>query len=330
MKLSSKLLFLLACGVVVAASGCHHLCRRQAAPACPPQPPGYAPANPAYPQPYPAPGPAPTYPAPTYPAPGGVPTYPAPAYPPQGYGAPPQGYVPPTSNSPLIPPPPTPISSQVRTYGPTASVQAEPAWQPSQRPSVRLSMPEIAQTEPPREAARPAVEPMPPAEPKPAVTEERKPSPALPVGIPQFAAAKDQVATGLKPFLDGLDWLHTNGYRTVMHLKAPGEDDSADRQLVERHGLKFISLDVSPQTLNRGVLDQFSKTVNDPAGYPLFVYDSDGTLGGGLWYLHFRMTESLADDVARAKAAQLGLRENASDAQRTMWLAVQKLVDAPR
>jgi protein tyrosine phosphatase (PTP) superfamily phosphohydrolase (DUF442 family) len=158
------------------------------------------------------------------------------------------------------------------------------------------------------------------------VAEDRASTPPLPVGIPQFALARDRVASGLKPFLDGLEWLRTNGYRTVLHLRQPGDEEAADRRLIEKHGLKYLSLEVSPQTLSQEMVEAFNRTVGDPANVPLFVYDKDGLLAGALWYLHFRTVDRATDDEARSKAARLGLKEDGDAARRTMWLAIQKVL----
>jgi protein tyrosine phosphatase (PTP) superfamily phosphohydrolase (DUF442 family) len=152
----------------------------------------------------------------------------------------------------------------------------------------------------------------------------------LPVGIPQFAAVRDQVSAGLKPLVDGgLEWLEANRYKTVLHVHAPGQDDSADRQQVEKHGMKYVSLEVSPQTLSKTIVDQFDRQVSDPLNYPLFVYDQDGSLAGGLWYLHFRNVDRLSDSAARTRAQRLGLRDDPNGAHAEMWLAIQKFLSAP-
>src|SRR5262249_19368858 len=88
-----------------------------------------------------------------------------------------------------------------------------------------------------------------PPPPSPIKVQEPPATPPLPVGIPQFATARPGVASGLKPLLDGLDWLQENGYRTVLHLRLPGTEDAADRKQIEKRGLKYLSLEVSPQTL---------------------------------------------------------------------------------
>src|SRR5262245_46639396 len=97
---------------------------------------------------------------------------------------------------------------------------------------------------------------------------EPGPSPALPVGIPEFADARDRVATGRKPSLDGLDWLQANGYRTVLHLRKPGESGAADRAQVEKRGLRYESMEVAPEALTERVMVAFNRLVTDPDRLP--------------------------------------------------------------
>jgi protein tyrosine phosphatase (PTP) superfamily phosphohydrolase (DUF442 family) len=139
-------------------------------------------------------------------------------------------------------------------------------------------------------------------------------------------AIPDRVAVGRKPALEGLEWLKAKGYKAALQLRRPGESDAADRKQVEARGLKFQSLEVSPATLSWATVDAFSKLVGDSATQPLFVYDTDGTLSGGLWYLYFRRVEKLSDEAARLRAARLGLKESGDGPQKEMWLAVQKLL----
>src|SRR5262249_19273533 len=148
-------------------------------------------------------------------------------------------------------------------------------------------------------------EPASPAAPR--SSEGRGPTPSMPVGIPQFAIARERVASGLKPLPGGLEWLAANGYRTVLHLRAPGEDDTAERRQAEKLGLKFVTLDVAPQTLTATVVEEFNRSVGDSAQQPLYVYDANGMVAGGLWYLYFLKVERLPEEQARAQAARLGL-----------------------
>jgi protein tyrosine phosphatase (PTP) superfamily phosphohydrolase (DUF442 family) len=209
------------------------------------------------------------------------------------------------------------------------------SWRPSDSsmPIVRLRPPEPAVSakvgEGPRLLPPQVDEKVTQAPKKPAAAEGTSPPPALPVGIPQYAVVKDRVASGRRPLLDdGLDWLRENGFRTVLHLRPPGEDDATDRKEVEKRGLKYVSLEVSPQTLTRKLVEDFTRLARDAAGYPLFVYDRDGSLAGGLWYLHFRMAEGMPDEAARLRAGALGLRED-RDSHREMWVAIRQLLVPP-
>jgi hypothetical protein len=149
---------------------------------------------------------------------------------------------------------------------------------------------------------------------------------AAPVGIPHFVQIREQLSNGLRPSLDdGMDWLQSHGYKTVLYIHNPATSANADRKQVEKRGMKFIDLELSPGTLSRQDSDEFSRIVNDKAAAPLFVYDRDGSLTGGLWYLHFRLTQQLSEEVARSQARSLGLRENGEGSHREMWLAAEAL-----
>lgn len=319
MRTSTQSGVLLACTVSLGLLGCTHCCRRQA---CPPA------GAVAVPGPY-NPG---LVPSPPVPLQGQAVLPPSPASPlPQGAVAAPPGA--------LLQPPPqfpaTPGPGQRSNFSPPPDSD----WRPAPG-SIQLAPPEpmggtqrndSARLYPPTDATPPSVQAPPrvierPGTSKPAESESRNP-PSLPVGIPQFTIAKDRVASGLRPMLDdGLDWLQSHGYRTVLHLRKPGEDDTADRKQVEKRGMRYLSLEVSPQTLSRQVVDEFNKMVADVSHYPLFVYDRDGSLTGGLWYLHFRTSEQAAEDAARVRAGSLGLREDRDGAHREMWLAIQRFL----
>lgn len=227
--------------------------------------------------------------------------------------------------------------------GPIASNVQPGLFTPAPAPGpagVRLAAPEPAGPIPagavvpqaPNNPAAPGARPellapqsAPPAsvQPTPVSPEGREATPDLPVDIPHFAIARPRVASGQQPYPDGVGWLKEHGYRTVLHVRAPGEDPAAARRLFEKHGLTYLDLEVSPRGLTRDVVDRFNRTVTSDVNMPLFVYDRDGSLAGGLWYLYFRLVEKTDDDRARTEATRLGLRQDEPGAHRDIWLAVQ-------
>jgi protein tyrosine phosphatase (PTP) superfamily phosphohydrolase (DUF442 family) len=182
---------------------------------------------------------------------------------------------------------------------------------------------ESARNYPPQTAEPPVTSGPPAAAIPPGVRERQEAISSPPTGIPQFALARAKVANGLKPFTDGITWLKSHGYRTALFVHASGEDDTAARRQFEKNGLRFLSLQVSPETLSKEVVEQFNRLVTDENNLPLFVYDKDGALAGGLWYLYYRLAEGATDERARAEALRLGFSADQDPEHRTMWLAVQ-------
>jgi protein tyrosine phosphatase (PTP) superfamily phosphohydrolase (DUF442 family) len=214
------------------------------------------------------------------------------------------------SYTPALPPEPTPVTQQpsVRLAPPELSVPAAPQ---SAEPPLATAPPQVTER---REAL--------------VAPERRDTPPSSPIDIPQFKTARENVATGLQPFPDGVSWLQSHGYRTVLQLRSAGTDDSAARRQFEKYGLRYIVLDVDARTLSKETVDNFNRIVTDPANLPLFVYDTDGSVTGGLWYLHYRLVEGASNEKALAEATRLGFRQEQDDSHRTMWIAIQKLLEA--
>jgi protein tyrosine phosphatase (PTP) superfamily phosphohydrolase (DUF442 family) len=293
-------------------AGCHNTNRRPAA-AISPNVPGatFVPPPPLAPPVVPAPG----FPNP----PGNVNV------------APPPGTILPNNAPPpgfANPPPPTPPGVSAIPGGstqahwrpaPTGSVQ--PVEARFEQPRIQLYAPEPLSGD--IQATAKVNSPEPP------LLNEKRAKSALPVGIPQFAKATDGVYAGLRPSIDdGLDWLQENAFRTVVHVHAPGAATDSDRKQVEKLGMRYVDVEVSPTTLTKAKVEEFTNLIRDVARQPLFVYDQDGSFAGPLWYLYFRTVDNHADDVARVKAGSLGLREDREGMHRLMWLATQKYLEA--
>lgn len=204
------------------------------------------------------------------------------------------------------PPPPPSISSGAATLSP----RIESNWQPTEGATEPARV-QLAVPEPMPDKARSSDAPL----------------QSLPVGIPQFVEGRPRVAAGLRPSLDdGLAWLQNNGYRTVVHVHLPEEDSSADRAAVEKRGLTYSEVALSPAGLTQAQADAFVALVTDAARQPIFVYDRDGSLAGPLWYYLLRRSDDLAPEAARARARTLGLREERGGAHQAMWVAVLSLL----
>jgi protein tyrosine phosphatase (PTP) superfamily phosphohydrolase (DUF442 family) len=194
------------------------------------------------------------------------------------------------------------------------------SWKPTDRGPVVTEIPGAVE---PKNGAK-LLNPM---EEKPTPKDLPPPEPpAFTSTIPRFNVVYDSVHAGEQPLADGFNWLKDNGYRTVVFLRAAGEDDSGARAEVEAKGLKYLSLEVGPKTLSRELVAEFGKIVKDTRGHPLFVYDKKGMPAGAMWYLHFRLNDNATDADARGRATRLGLKTDESGDHAELWLAINKLL----
>jgi hypothetical protein len=205
------------------------------------------------------------------------------------------------------------LDAQVRLDGPQKTAPAQAHAQ------VRLDVPL-----PVRSDAKPPAPVAPQAPDAVTRTDPRETQEPPPVDIPGYAIVRGQVANGQLPFPDGIDWLKTKGYRTALHLRAPGEDGTAARRQFEKRGLQYISLEVAPGALTKDLADESRRIVADETNLPLFVCDKDGALTGTLWYLHFRLN-GMPEDKALAEANRLGLRPDQDEEHKAMLSAARTL-----
>ncbi len=264
-----------------------------------------------------------------------VPPAPAPTGPSPGLNVNPANPATPVPSTNVPPPPSFPSDSR---FGGGGNQQADYRWQPSNPSDAQIRL--LAPQPDSSRSDTPDVNP-------PQISERRKSDPtdlrpstdgsgkddgqelSLPVGIPQFSIVKPNVTAGLRPSLDeGLDWLKRKGYRTVLYLRSRDEVFDADQKQVEKRGMRFETIEVSANTLSKKTLEDFTKIVTKTDNHPLFVYDRDGSLSGGLWYLYFRTVEHTSHDAATLRS---GLRQETDDAHRIIWLAIQQyLKDNPQ
>jgi hypothetical protein len=240
-------------------------------------------------------------------------------------------FVPPTNQ-----PPPASLDRPVPAAPPTEGGSTELGMAPGAEaspPGVRLGPPgpirrESASIAPDGSTKEPPLANV-PGESPPRATESREPDKEAQAAIdlPGFTEVVPGVVNGLKPFTDGVDLLAKKGYRTVLHLRGPGEDTTAARNIFERKGLRYLSLEVSPKLLTKELYDQFAGYVKDKGLHPLYVWDKDGSSAGALWWLYFKVELGQNDEKALAEATRINPSFSEDrDSHKTMLLAAQRLL----
>ncbi|WP_020468855.1 fused DSP-PTPase phosphatase/NAD kinase-like protein [Zavarzinella formosa] len=221
--------------------------------------------------------------------------------PPRGYGSGGPGYTIPPQNLPDSPPPPLPPVPRARSNSGGAELLLPESMGPAAKSKSEYFDSSSAAPSAPPPKAKESINPDPP------VSAILKPQKPIAVGIAGFAKVKDGVSTGLRPEIEGLDWLKSKGYKTVVYLRTPTDDDTTDRRQAEKRELKFVSWEITPEGFGKAFVDEFNQLIGDTEARPVFVYARDGNFAASVWYLHLRTAEFLTHEEARLRASQLGL-----------------------
>ncbi len=137
-------------------------------------------------------------------------------------------------------------------------------------------------------------------------------------------AGRDGLATGRVPTGGELDWLASNGFRTVLLFHDPKADVTDFRTQAERRNLRALTVPVDAADLATAY-EQFARAVLDRGGRPVYVADADPARSAAIWYALFRKQELTGDEVARLRVAAFG----AAPERAAIWAAVQELIARP-
>jgi len=228
-----------------------------------------------------------------------------------------QGMAIPPTNIPIGPPPMAPVPGkqppppaaaggewlEPQDPPPGKSKSEYPKKIPADKPGVQLGEPDYVERPKDLDNESPKADPVEPKKAEP--IEGAK-------GIAGFIQVKDGVSAGQRPEIEGLDWLKTNGYKSIVYVRKAGDDDTTDRRQVEKREMAYVDLAVTPGTFTQVWMEEFNRVVGDSKTRPIFVYGDPATVGA-VWYLHLRMAEFLTHDEARIRASQLGLTDEKSE-----------------
>lgn len=125
-------------------------------------------------------------------------------------------------------------------------------------------------------------------------------------GFSPFSAVDSDLAGGAVPAPEGLDWLSSLGYRTLVDLRDPGDGRAEFIREAQRRGLRYVSCAAPVESSPKVALASFEAEINQAAARPIYFFDEEGIRAGELWYLHRKLTHKIADDLAREEAMTLG------------------------
>lgn len=128
-----------------------------------------------------------------------------------------------------------------------------------------------------------------------------------PEEAPNYRRLGPGLGTSGQPSRETVARLKELGFRTAINLRAPSEGIEADRKAVEKQGLRFVSVPVTPETFHVEDAKKVAAVIGDPKAGPVLLYCSSSNRVGGV----IAVVESLKGkphDEALAEGKKAGLK----------------------
>ena len=146
------------------------------------------------------------------------------------------------------------------------------------------------------------------------------------IDFPGARTPFERVLTGGQPTADQLAWAARNGYRTVVNLRAPGEDGElpGEAELVETLGMKYVAIPLAgAEELTTENASKLARALEDPDALPAIVHCGSGNRVGALFGLKARAIDGLSVEEALEVAHRAGVTRLAPAVRERLSLVEQ-------
>ena len=125
-----------------------------------------------------------------------------------------------------------------------------------------------------------------------------------------FTRVSDQYCTGGQPKLEALDKLKSEGVKSILNLRTPGEHRAADEEAKAKElGLKYFNIPVVYRDPKEEQATEFLKITDDPANRPVFIHCTAAIRVGAFWMIRRVLRDGWTVEAAEEEARKIGLRE---------------------
>ncbi len=127
-------------------------------------------------------------------------------------------------------------------------------------------------------------------------------------GLTNAGSPLEGVATGGQPDEKHLKRLAEAGYKTIIDLRAAGEDRSfAEEEVVREAGMEYINIPVGHETIDDETFRQFRQLMSDPGRRPALVHCSSANRVGALLIPYLILDEGKSREEAVETGEEVGL-----------------------
>jgi uncharacterized protein (TIGR01244 family) len=97
---------------------------------------------------------------------------------------------------------------------------------------------------------------------------------------------EDGVVGGGQLSEKGIEIAAQKGFRTVIDLRTPWEGTADEKILVEKRGLRYVNIPVTPFTLSTLKAEQLKNVLSQDGAKPAIVHCRSGTRVNALWSVY--------------------------------------------
>lgn len=125
-----------------------------------------------------------------------------------------------------------------------------------------------------------------------------------------FTRVSDQYCTGGQPKLEALEKLKSEGVKSIINLRTPGEHRAADEEAKAKEvGLKYFNIPVVYRDPKEEQATEFLKLTDDPTNRPVFIHCTAAIRVGAFWMIRRVLRDGWTVEAAEEEAKKIGLRE---------------------
>lgn len=127
-------------------------------------------------------------------------------------------------------------------------------------------------------------------------------------GLSNAGSPLEGVATAGQPDAEHLRNLAEAGYKTIIDLRAVGEDRGLDEEeTVREAGMKYVNTPVGHETVEEETFERFRELMTDPSRRPALVHCSSANRVGALLIPYLFLDEKKSREEAVEIGEEVGL-----------------------
>lgn len=146
-----------------------------------------------------------------------------------------------------------------------------------------------------------------------AAAAEGPPETVAPTLIPYYQLVRPDVATAGQPSEEALLRLRDLGFTVVIDLREPEEGTAAERAVVEKAGLRYVSVPVTPKTFSRADAAKVAAILDEKGRGPVLLHCGTANRVGGLWTV-MEVAKGRPFEDAEKEGVTIGLHSEAMKA----------------